>query len=108
MLILLSSTIKTISNATRSITFTYYNVLKVLLFLILNFSNLISKKNHFRLHTQLVAAYCPLVPTIDLKSQDLTVPPNFRLVELSSCTNELNIFSLFSTLIPRPVSLRKF
>jgi hypothetical protein len=26
------------------------------------------------------------------------------LVELSSCTNELNIFSLFSTLIPRPVS----
>jgi hypothetical protein len=44
------------------------------------------------------------VPTIDLKSQDLTVPPNFRLVELSSCTNELNIFSLFSTLIPRPVS----
>jgi hypothetical protein len=68
MLILLSSTIKTFINATRSITFAYYNVFKS--FIISNFElfKFNFKESLPSPYILIVAAYCPLVPTIDLKS----------------------------------------
>jgi hypothetical protein len=70
MLILLSSTIKTFLSVMLPVPLPSI-IMYPQSFIIPNFELFFSKKNHFRLHT-LVAAYCPLVPTIDLKSQDLT------------------------------------
>jgi hypothetical protein len=106
MLILLSSTIKPLSVMLPvplpSIIIMYP---QSFIILILNFSNLISKKNHFRLILMVVTVHGANNWFEIIRPNS---PSNFRLVELSSCTEWLNIFSLFSTLIPRPVSLENF